>query len=330
MEETCFTDSYWEKIEARLKLLLMSFFPIWWGEFSFFFTRLIVSTYSLFLDAWQAGTGLELQVQHKKEHLHLCLDGGKKKKAGIKIRKPKQNGMACVLCVWYRTTVPLWCRWLSTQEHPKWLTILCLCIHKQISSTPSAAHYHSAHFISSLSTERWLLWRNVLPYSMLYSICVSLCAWVCAHILKGAIFWSLMGCVENSFPSLKYDSGRQTVLANGRWEIEMIHEKEKAGHSGVLMSAFNIHQTKKKLWEMIQKTKLRRLMCLTGNLSRAENSSAKCGTALKRLWRMHLWVCLCVLQVLVLALELLCELLSRWLCSMLQNLCVSIFSLTTN
>lgn len=47
-------------------------------------------------DGWQAGAGLELQVQHNTEHLHLCFSG---KKVGIKTEKPKQNGMASVLCV---------------------------------------------------------------------------------------------------------------------------------------------------------------------------------------------------------------------------------------
>lgn len=28
-------------------------------------------------DGWQAGTGLEMQVQHNTEHLHLCSSGGK-------------------------------------------------------------------------------------------------------------------------------------------------------------------------------------------------------------------------------------------------------------
>lgn len=67
-----------------------------------------------------------------------------------------------------------------------------------------------------------------------------------------------MGCVKNSLPHVKCDSGRHAKLTNGRWEIEMIRAKRtKAEHFGVLMFAFNMHQTKDG-WEK----RFKRQMCL--------------------------------------------------------------------
>lgn len=72
------------------------------GEVVFFFLlgSLWVHSVWLLFDGWQAGAGVEMQVQHNVEHLHLRLGGEReKKKTGIKIEKPKQNGTASVLCV---------------------------------------------------------------------------------------------------------------------------------------------------------------------------------------------------------------------------------------
>lgn len=71
-----------------------------------FFTRLIVSTYSLavFFDGWHAGAGLELQVQHNTEHLHLCLAG---KSQALKLKS--QSKMERHLSSVFNAGQPLHC-----------------------------------------------------------------------------------------------------------------------------------------------------------------------------------------------------------------------------
>lgn len=71
-----------------------------------FFTRHIVSTYSLavFFDGWHAGAGLELQVQHNAEHLHLCLAG---KRQALKLKS--QSKMERHLSSVFNAGQPLHC-----------------------------------------------------------------------------------------------------------------------------------------------------------------------------------------------------------------------------
>lgn len=80
----------------RLKSFSMFFFPR--EVFRLAHCERIYSLFFFFFcNGWQAGAGLELQVQNnKKTSASVSLWH---KKAGIKNKKPKQNGTACVLCV---------------------------------------------------------------------------------------------------------------------------------------------------------------------------------------------------------------------------------------
>lgn len=60
----------------------------------------------LFSDGWHAGAGLEVQVQHNTEHLHL-FEKKKKRNSAPKTKKPEQIGTASVLCVLCVPALPL-------------------------------------------------------------------------------------------------------------------------------------------------------------------------------------------------------------------------------
>lgn len=107
--ENCFAENRRGEIKEMLKCCSMSFNLVFDGRGGRF-TWSIVDTYSLagFFDGWQAGTGLELQVQQDiLQNICIRVSAGKKKKQALKLKS--QSKMERHLSSVFNAGRPLHC-----------------------------------------------------------------------------------------------------------------------------------------------------------------------------------------------------------------------------